>query len=254
MSGIMETIVMTFILLYPGVFVDIVYKHLAPERYQDTSNSDTMRATRYFLLSGVIALFSIGIYLIVNSNARNGLTELLNDIKKGWNLVLYIGISMLVAISIAIIWRFIYDRIKFGPDNKRNKSNRKLPGRTVWHDLLNSPEVDLKNTICIIRRNGKMIRCGYTLSVPENIQDEKAIVLVWSEFVEETINNFADSPDEEKMIGHLIVDYVFLDQDCIISFYNADKLAQYLASFENKNDWSTSALEVSEVEEEPNLV
>jgi hypothetical protein len=217
------------LLVYPGALVDIFYKIIARERYDDSDEHDIMRLARYFIMSGVISVLSLTILsLIRHDNAlASGAFEGLEVLQTGWNSVLYFIIATSIAFIFALLRKHPFDWLMRYIANLRHSSLKTQKAKSPWHEIISSTKYDWTDIFCIISHGKNVIACGFVESLPDDITKTPAIALKFIDISKDALEkDEACENDDERYIGATILDYVLLDSGYSVKFCRANKLVE----------------------------
>lgn len=220
-----DSIAFFLMFLYPGLFISVLNNKFIPSSQTKTKYTETVHN---FIFSVVVFLGT----LIIIQNGFKHLFKVkenyysINCIKLEFSnikfLIIYITIATLLSVIVAILWYLIDKHILLHAINKWNKMHNKPPNtkyRTVWETIFENPDIKVIGRVVSIEIGDKFIVGTINGWTPPDVHNKELYIMHSTK-----IQKYFD----EKYFDDIEFQYIDLDKNMVIKFYNMDKYNQYV--------------------------
>ncbi len=223
----MDDLILLMLFAYPGALVKVILGKLAERHWKKVHDDATTQAAKYLFFSAAVNAVSLLAFgWILGMPA--GLTEWIKTLKKGWNIGIYLALSLIVSILFSGTWYLFVRHVL----SRAANTIKRIAGAPVdsqfcdvWSDTVMNPAVmDTSCVVAVVKRGGKIEECGFLWAIPKSITENPSLSLSRTDLVRGILADDANKGKADRTIGGVIAAYVSLDKGFEIEFRDASKL------------------------------
>ncbi len=219
----MENLMLLVVFTYPGAICDMVYTHLAKEKSYFSAKPDAFRIARDFFFSALVALVTMP-FVIPQGQDTLTLENWVKQMQRSDALWRFLALSLLASVLLGLAWYLIQDKILFPLQAwYAERTHRPVMDeyQDVWRGILAAPDTfALRDSVFLVRRQGKLVRAGIPHLITHDIHQDKALVLTHCDAVEAELNS-----DSGRIQEH-VASYYDIEHDVEIEIRHATPLLE----------------------------
>lgn len=228
----MEQIISLILFVFPGVFINLLYKQYLPKSKQEPS--DYEKAVIAFIYSFMVLVLNIVVMKFIFKKEIETLDQLLGYFKNTSFLLKYVFLTIFTSMLFAIVWHYIFKYLILWAYNFYRKL-RGLPKETrfssVWDEIFENPDNDMTDAYVVIEKDGDIISQGIIdLYSPIDSKD-KEIKLICTDSFKKYLENDKLLTEDEKIFNEIDYEYYNIETGVLIKFYNNKRIKEYLKKF-----------------------
>lgn len=212
----MENIILLMLFTYPGAVAYLIYEQLTKNKtYYKDADSFSKTALCFFVSAGITILTC---QTIAKTGEMN-LTALTEQMKTSSAIWRYLIFSLLYSTCAGVVGHLLL-KLHFALYNKHRSKHKLSPYSDhpkVWAQLVK--EYDLTDCAAIIRKGGRIVRAGMPEILPDDIDNDRQIVLSYCDRVEAEL-----AKPDRGLLGERFVSVYDLASDTEIEFIASQAL------------------------------
>lgn len=220
----MESIIWLILFTYPGAFAEFTYDHFAKDKPFYRKPESYFRTARVFFLSALISLGCLTLF----GKIYHGPLELSTAVmflSKSNYAIFYALASAAASIIVGAAWyglSCIAERRRNAGNEARGKATSGKRSQ-VWMSMMVDDKVPSTDYVIEIWKDGRMVRRGLAMHVPDDLRDDTGFVLTHSDMVEEVLNT-----KDQDLISDPTVSYIDIHTGTEIILRDAKKYCDWI--------------------------